>query len=95
MAGVGANTALRDARTLTEGLKDAVDGRPSLFDAIAKYESRMREYANAAVGLSRRNAESASSGAAFSRQGFRLLLRLAQASPPIMRATIGRSAVKG
>lgn len=94
MAGVGANTALRDAHVLSEALKDATDGRSSVIDAIAKYESAMRGYANAAVALSRRNAESASGGY-LSRQGFRILLRLAQASPPIMRATLGRSAVKG
>ena len=95
MAGVGANTALRDAHVLTEALKGAADDRSSIIDAIAKYESAMRGYANTAVALSRRNAESASSSGFLSRQGFRILLRLAQASPPIMRATLGRSAVKG
>lgn len=62
MAGVGANTALRDAELLTKVLSDCLHGGQSLEDAIGSYEGRMREYANSAVALSRRNAESASSG---------------------------------
>lgn len=95
MAGVGANTALRDADLLTQVLRDAASGHCSTIDAISKYENKMRIYANTAVSLSRRNAESASSGNQWSRQGFRILLRLAQASPAVMKATIGRNAVKG
>lgn len=95
MAGVGANTALRDADVLTSLLTEAAHGELSPVEAIAAYESRMREYANAAVSISRRNAESASSGQFLARQGFRFLLRLAQASGPVMRKTIGRTAVEG
>lgn len=91
MAGIGANTALRDARVLRGALIDAAAGKHSIVEAIGRYESEMRGYANRAVGLSRRNAEIASSDAGFPRRMFRLVLRLAQAFPPVMRATLGRS----
>jgi 2-polyprenyl-6-methoxyphenol hydroxylase-like FAD-dependent oxidoreductase len=91
MAGIGANTALRDARVLRDAMIDAAAGKLSIVDAVGRYESEMRVYANRAVGLSRRNAENASSDAGFPRRMFRLVLRLAQAFPPVMRATLGRS----
>ena len=94
MAGIGANTALRDADVLIQALTDAAHGGIAIVDAIASYESRMREYANAAVGLSRSNAESASSGKWLPRQAFRILLKLAQASLPVMRATIGKVVIE-
>jgi 2-polyprenyl-6-methoxyphenol hydroxylase-like FAD-dependent oxidoreductase len=91
MAGIGANTALRDARVLRDALINAAAGKHSIVEAVGRYESEMRGYANRAVGLSRRNAENASSDAGFPRRMFRLVLRLAQAFPPVMRATLGRS----
>jgi 2-polyprenyl-6-methoxyphenol hydroxylase-like FAD-dependent oxidoreductase len=94
MAGIGANTALRDAELLTILLTDAARSATPVLEAINQYESMMRQYANDALALSRRNAESASSGQVFQREAFRVLLRLAQASPPIMRKTIGQSAIK-
>jgi 2-polyprenyl-6-methoxyphenol hydroxylase-like FAD-dependent oxidoreductase len=51
--GVGANTALRDADLLCRNLIAVNSGRTSLFDAVADYESRMREYAWPAVLKSR------------------------------------------
>ena len=94
MAGIGANTALRDADVLTEVLLQAARDGTSIVEAVGKYESRMREYANAAVALSRQNSENASSGKWLPRQVFRIILKLAQASPPVMRATIGKAVVK-
>ena len=94
VAGVGANTSLRDANTLAAALTEAANGRITTIEAISRYEERMRDYANEAVALSRRNAESASSGETLQRRGFRFLLRLAQAAPPVLRATIGKGAVK-
>ncbi|CAM3110998.1 NAD(P)/FAD-dependent oxidoreductase [Paracoccus nototheniae] len=91
MAGIGANTALRDARILCDALVEAKASNGPLVLAVGVYETQMREYANKAVGLSRRNAENASSDAPFPRRMFRLVLRLAQAFPPVMRATLGRS----
>ncbi|KAJ9605893.1 hypothetical protein H2200_009742 [Cladophialophora chaetospira] len=93
MAGVGANTALRDAELLTEVLVDAAAGSLTVTEAIGLYEEKMRLYANNAVGLSRRNAESASSGHVLQRRMFRTLLRAAQTFPVVMRKTTGRSAM--
>ncbi|KAF2098204.1 FAD/NAD(P)-binding domain-containing protein [Rhizodiscina lignyota] len=93
-AGVGANTALRDAQILTDLLVESARGKTSVAEAIGKYEAKMRPYANAAVALSRQIAESATSSSLFQRFMFRTVLRLAQASPFVMRATIGRGAVE-
>lgn len=60
MAGIGANTALRDAEVLCAEIAGAT-GRQSTVGAIGEYERRMREYANRAIALSRRNAEKAAS----------------------------------
>ena len=90
-AGVGANTGLRDAENLTDLLGEAANGNTS---AIGKYEAIMRPYANAAVALSRQIAQGASSCSLAQRFMFRMVLRLAQASPSVMRATIGRGAVE-
>ncbi|SCL27476.1 2-polyprenyl-6-methoxyphenol hydroxylase [Micromonospora rhizosphaerae] len=54
-AGVGANTALRDAQLLTGNLSRAAVGEIPLLDAIADYETRMREYGYAAVRASTAN----------------------------------------
>jgi 2-polyprenyl-6-methoxyphenol hydroxylase-like FAD-dependent oxidoreductase len=91
MAGMGANTALRDAEVLTSMLADAASGTSSVVSAIGAYEHKMRGYANAVVSLSRRNAMNASSGKKIERLMFRGLLHLAQTSPFVMRQTLGRS----
>jgi 2-polyprenyl-6-methoxyphenol hydroxylase-like FAD-dependent oxidoreductase len=85
MAGVGANTALRDARLLTRILTDAAEGRIDLVQGIAEYEQQMREYANEAVGLSLRNAQNAVDPSKFKRRVFRVVLRIAQIFPPFKR----------
>jgi salicylate hydroxylase len=54
-AGVGANTALRDAQLLTANLSRAAVGEMPPLDAIADYETRMREYGYAAVRASMGN----------------------------------------
>jgi len=51
--GVGANTALRDARLLCRHLVKVRDGRQSLLEAIYKYETKMVEYGFDAVRKSR------------------------------------------
>jgi 2-polyprenyl-6-methoxyphenol hydroxylase-like FAD-dependent oxidoreductase len=51
--GVGANTALRDAALLCRNVIAVDAGRLPLIDAVADYESRMREYAWPAVLKSR------------------------------------------
>lgn len=93
-AGIGANTALRDAQILTDSITAAKHDNSSVSEAIGRYESEMRPYANAAVALSRQIAEGATSTSFIQRLVFRIVLRLAQLFPPIMRATIGRGAVE-
>ena len=82
MAGIGANTALRDASLLARKLADA---RPdTLVTAISQYEATMREYGFAAVKLSLRNARQATSGP-LSRAAFRAMLRATNTLPPLKR----------
>ncbi|UOX90498.1 FAD-dependent monooxygenase [Amycolatopsis sp. FBCC-B4732] len=75
MAGIGANTALRDAGTLRRHL--AGDG------GVPGYEDEMRGYANAALALSTRNARGAATTSRLPRHAFRTVLRLAEALPPV------------
>jgi 2-polyprenyl-6-methoxyphenol hydroxylase-like FAD-dependent oxidoreductase len=85
MAGVGANTALRDAGHLRAALVQAADGSLDAVQAIAGYEARMRKYANIAVSQSRRNARTAGSESRLGRTAFRGLLRVAEVVPPVKR----------
>ena len=84
MAGIGANTALRDAAVLGRELVGAARGNRDIVEAIGAYEAEMRDYANTAVALSRRNAERASQGGP-SRTVFRIVLRLAARVPWLKR----------
>jgi 2-polyprenyl-6-methoxyphenol hydroxylase-like FAD-dependent oxidoreductase len=86
MAGIGANTALRDAGLLRGALIEVAGGRRDLVDAVAGYEREMRGYANRAIGMSLSNAERAASDARLPRLAFRTVLRVAQAVPPLKRA---------
>jgi 2-polyprenyl-6-methoxyphenol hydroxylase-like FAD-dependent oxidoreductase len=83
MAGIGANTALRDARLLNQALSDVSSGRAKLVSAINNYEQQMRTYANAALDLSLRNARNAITKSKFKRAFFRALLRFVQTVPPV------------
>ncbi|MER5645607.1 NAD(P)/FAD-dependent oxidoreductase [Streptosporangium sp. NPDC002524] len=85
MAGVGANTALRDALTLCRVLEDAGTRRSGLLKAVSAYEREMRGYANHALGLSLRNARNAASEARLPRIAFRAALRVAELVPPVKR----------
>jgi 2-polyprenyl-6-methoxyphenol hydroxylase-like FAD-dependent oxidoreductase len=82
MAGIGANTALRDARVLASKVAHA--SPEALITAIGQYEAAMREYGFAAVRLSLRNARQATSGP-FSRTAFRAMLRATNTLPPLKR----------
>jgi 2-polyprenyl-6-methoxyphenol hydroxylase-like FAD-dependent oxidoreductase len=84
MAGIGANTALRDADLLRRRLIEVQQGA-SLTEAVAAYEDEMRRYSYAAVKLSHRNARQAASGNVLGRLGFRGMLRLVNAVPPLRR----------
>lgn len=82
MAGIGANTALRDAAELARALAEHDDP----VDGVGSYERIMRGYANAAVDLSRRNAGRAASGSFVGRTAFRSILRLGERIPRLKRA---------
>lgn len=89
MAGMGANTALRDAEVLTNCLIDVMARRLSLVDAIEAYTEEMRSYANKAIQLSTQNAINACNGGTPQRFMFRSFLRVANMFPIITRATFG------
>jgi salicylate hydroxylase len=83
MAGVGANTALRDADLLRRTL---TAGRGPLLEALSRYEAEMLDYGFAAVRLSLRNARQAATSTRAGRAAFRTTLRLTAAVPPMRRA---------
>jgi 2-polyprenyl-6-methoxyphenol hydroxylase-like FAD-dependent oxidoreductase len=85
MAGIGANTALRDADLLAAQLVAVRDGRLDLTPAVHEYERQMLDYGFAAVRESLRNAEQAASANRFGRAMFRAVLRVANAVPPLKR----------
>jgi len=85
MAGIGANTALRDARLLSNALVTVANGRAGLEEAISKYETAMRLYANEAVTQSLSNARNAVSPSRLKRMAFRTMLQLAEAFPGLKR----------
>jgi 2-polyprenyl-6-methoxyphenol hydroxylase-like FAD-dependent oxidoreductase len=88
MAGIGANTALRDADELRRALLDPAV--PDLDARVGHYEDRMRDYANRALGVSTRNARNAATSARLPRLAFRTLLRVAEAAPPAKRVLFRR-----
>jgi len=89
MAGVGANTALRDADELCRALTDSGAATAPQSERVGRYEARMRDYANAALARSTRNARNAATGDRLSRLAFRTVLRVARAMPPVRRAVFG------
>jgi len=84
MAGIGANTALRDA-ALTKTLVAVDRGGTPLLPAIHEYEGEMLDYGFAAVRQSLRNARQATSGNRMSRSAFKAALRVVNAVPPLKR----------
>jgi salicylate hydroxylase len=85
MAGVGANTALRDADLLRRQLAAVAAGSQRLLPALAEYERQMRGYGFAAVKQSLRNARQAASANRLGRGAFRTVLRVVNAVPPARR----------
>ncbi len=90
MAGIGANTALRDADQLRQAL--LAPGPDSLVARVGAYEDQMRGYANQALALSTRNARNAASPSRLPRIAFRSALRIAEAVPPAKRRMFGAPA---
>ena len=88
MAGVGANTALRDADLLRHELSAAPPGE--VVAAISRYEREMLRYGFAAVRQSLRNAEQAAHSTMLGRAAFRTVLRVTAAVPPMRRGMARR-----
>ena len=75
MAGIGANTALRDADLLRRQLIDVASGKRELMPALHEYEEQMLDYGFAAVKRSLNNARQAGSANRLARGAFRTVLR--------------------
>jgi salicylate hydroxylase len=88
MAGIGANTALRDADLLGGQLTAVASGKRELIPALHEYEEQMCDYGFAAVKRSLNNARQAVSGNRLTRITFRTGLRLIAAVPPLRRRMI-------
>ena len=82
MAGIGANTALRDADLLRRNL---IAASPDVTAAVADYERRMLDYGFAAVARSLRNTRFATSGHRVARG----VLRAVNLVPPLKRRMLG------
>ncbi|GAA2307949.1 FAD-dependent monooxygenase [Nonomuraea roseoviolacea subsp. roseoviolacea] len=100
--GVGANTALRDARLLTRNLVRAHGGEWTLLEAVHDYETKMARYAWDAVIKSRAQMDGRSvlhgGGLAggLARAGMRTALRVMDRLPPVKRRIVdAESAFRG
>ncbi|WP_242613763.1 FAD-dependent oxidoreductase [Herbihabitans rhizosphaerae] len=87
--GIGANTALRDARLLCRALVAVSRGEAELLDAISDYESAMRAYGFKAVRDSLRTAEQSVSGNRPAKIMFKTVLRVLNAVGPLKRKVFG------
>jgi 2-polyprenyl-6-methoxyphenol hydroxylase-like FAD-dependent oxidoreductase len=85
MAGIGANTALRDADQLRRSLSGFADP----INSIGTYETAMRDYANRALKLSTRNATNAALASRANRAAFRALLRAGAHLPALQHKMFG------
>lgn len=85
MAGIGANTALRDADLLRRQLIAVRDGELALVPAVAGYERQMLDHGFAAVRQSLRNTRQAGADGRLGRILFRTVLRAVAAVPPLRR----------
>jgi 2-polyprenyl-6-methoxyphenol hydroxylase-like FAD-dependent oxidoreductase len=83
MAGIGANTALRDADLLRRQLIAVASGERDLIPALHEYEEQMLDYGFAAVKRSLNNARQAGSANRLARGAIRTVLRIVSAVPPL------------
>lgn len=88
MAGIGANTALRDADVLRDRLSAVASGETELIPALHDYEEQMRDYGFAAVRRSLNNARQAGAANPLGRRAFRTGLRVIAAVPPLRHKMI-------
>lgn len=84
-AGVGANTAILDARLLCANLVDHVNGRRTLLEAVHAYEAEMTDYAFKAVALAMRNLRMGVSASPVQRFLTKTMFRFFNAVPPLKR----------
>jgi len=83
--GLGANTALRDARLLGQQLTAAANGTKPLHEAISTYETEMREYGFAAVRSSLTTLRQGLVSNPFATTGMRTWFRLSGTIPMLRR----------
>jgi salicylate hydroxylase len=88
MAGIGANTALRDADLLRRQLIGVAAGERVLERALHDYEEQMLDYGFTAVKRSLNNARQAGSSSRVARSMFRTVLRIVAVVPPLRRRMI-------
>jgi len=88
MAGIGANTALRDADVLRDRLSAVASGETELIPALHDYEEQMRDYGFAAVKRSLNNARQTGAANPLGRRAFRTGLRVIAAVPPLRHKMI-------
>jgi 2-polyprenyl-6-methoxyphenol hydroxylase-like FAD-dependent oxidoreductase len=88
MAGIGANTALRDADLLRRQLIAVASGERDLIPALHEYEEQMLDYGFVAVKRSLNNARQAGATSRLARGAFRTVLRVVSAVPPLRRLMI-------
>ena len=85
MAGIGANTALRDAALLCGRLTEVQTGTTAVVPALHDYERQMLSYGFAAVRQSLRSARQAGSTNRLARTAFRATLRAVDVVAPLRR----------
>lgn len=90
--GIGANTALRDAALLSQKLASVESGEMPLLQAIADYETEMRQYGFAAVRSSLRNLrQQQRTENALVLAGMKIALRTLNAIPPLKRHALSKA----
>jgi 2-polyprenyl-6-methoxyphenol hydroxylase-like FAD-dependent oxidoreductase len=85
--GRGGNTALRDARLLTDLLTAADRGQCPLLDAIGQYERLMREHGYAAIDEALATRDRMTTTGTLATLGARTWFRLCRALPALRRRT--------
>jgi 2-polyprenyl-6-methoxyphenol hydroxylase-like FAD-dependent oxidoreductase len=93
LAGIGANTALRDAETMRAAL--TMPGAARIIAQVGTYETNMRTYANEALALSTSNARNAVGDKTIGRRAFRTMLRIGRKFPPVNKLMFGPSPMNG
>ena len=88
--GIGANTALRDAAALRQGLVAVSRGQADLLQALAAYERDMIRYGFTAVQASLKDMERFHAKGLLARTAAKSLFRVIDHVPPLREAFLGR-----